>query len=52
MSYKEIKLMLEELESLYNILDLMNNGIISKFYKKKLTKEIDFILEALKKCNK
>ena len=45
--YKENKEKLEKLDRLYNILDLMENGIISKFYINKLKNEIKELLNEL-----
>lgn len=49
MEFKEITQMLKELDYKYYILDMMNNNIISSMYKEKLLKEINFILDTLKK---
>ena len=49
MEFKEITQMLKELDYKYYILDMMNNNIISSMYKDKLLKEINFILDTLKK---
>ena len=46
LDYKEI---LKKLNSLYIVYDLMNNGIISSEYKKDLIKDINNLLELLKK---
>lgn len=43
---------LNKLKQYYNILDLMNNGIISKEYKNKLLDDIDKLLSILKDNNK
>lgn len=49
MEFKEISEMIKELDYKYYILDMMNNNIISSMYKDKLLKEINFILDTLKK---
>ena len=46
LDYKEI---LKKLNSLYNVYELMNNNIISSAYKKDLIKDINDLLELLKK---
>ena len=43
---------LNKLKQYYNILDLMNNGIISKEYKNKLLDDINKFLDILKDNNK
>lgn len=50
--YKNTKNILEKLDSLYNVLDLMENGIISRFYYNKVKKEINDLLEELQKITK
>ena len=52
MEFKEISELLKELDYKYYILDMMNNNIISSMYKDKLLKEINFILDTLKKIAK
>ena len=52
MEFKEISEMIKELDYKYYILDMMNNNIISSMYKDKLLKEINFILDTLKKIAK
>ena len=49
MEFKEISEIIKELDYKYYILDMMNNNIISSMYKEKLLKEINFILDTLKK---
>ena len=52
MEFKQISKLLKELDYKYHILDMMNNSIISSMYKEKLLKEINFILDTLKKIAK
>lgn len=46
--YRENKKILEQLDRLYSILDLMENDVISSFYKKQIKNDIrDLLIELL-----
>lgn len=51
-TFRDIQSILKELDYKYYILDMMNNNIISSLYKEKLLKEINYMLDTLKKYAK
>lgn len=51
-TFRDIQAILKELDYKYYILDMMNNNIISSLYKEKLIKEINYMLDTLKKYAK
>ena len=46
------KELIKQLERLFDILDLMNNNIISNFYRSKLIDDINNICDSLKEATK